>query len=50
MKTNKATLSEKIQSPVEKQMMSKWHYLIFYWTLELFPQCGIIGFSIGIWN
>ena len=27
-----------------------WHYLFFYWTLELFRQCGIICFSIGLWN
>ena len=27
-----------------------WYYLFFYWTLELIRQCGIIGFSMGIWN
>ena len=27
-----------------------WHYLFFYWTLELFRQCGIICFPIGHWN
>ena len=27
-----------------------WHYLFFYWTLELFRECGIIGFSMGLWN
>ena len=27
-----------------------WHYLFLYWTLELFRQCGIICFSIGLWN
>ena len=27
-----------------------WHYLFFYWILELFRQCGIIGFSMGPWN
>ena len=27
-----------------------WHYLIFYWALELLLQCGIICFSIGLWN
>jgi len=27
-----------------------WHYLLFYWTLELFRQCVIICFSIGLWN
>jgi hypothetical protein len=20
-----------------------WHYFVFYWALEIFPQCGIIG-------
>jgi hypothetical protein len=25
-------------------------YLVFYWALELFPQCGIIGFSMGLSN
>ena len=25
------------------------HYLFLYWTLELFRQCGIICFSIGLW-
>jgi len=23
-----------------------WHYLFYYWTLELFRQCGIIVFFI----
>ena len=27
-----------------------WHYLFFYWTLELFRQCGIICFSVGLWR
>jgi len=27
-----------------------WHYWFFYWTLDLFRQCGIIGFSIGLWT
>ena len=27
-----------------------WHYLFFYWILELFRQRGIIGFSMGLWN
>ena len=27
-----------------------WHYLFFYWTLELSRQCGIICFPIGLWN
>jgi hypothetical protein len=27
-----------------------WHYLFFYWTLELFWQCGIICFYMGLWN
>ena len=27
-----------------------WHYLFFYWTLELFRQCGIICYSTGLWN
>ena len=27
-----------------------WHYLFFYWTLELLRQCEIICFSIGLWN
>jgi hypothetical protein len=27
-----------------------WHYLVFYWALELLPQCDIIGFSMGLWN
>jgi hypothetical protein len=27
-----------------------WHYWFFYWSLELFRQCGIIGFSIELWN
>jgi hypothetical protein len=26
------------------------HYLVFYWTLELFRQCGIIVFSIELWK
>jgi len=26
------------------------HYLVFYWTLELFRQCGIIGFSFVYWT
>jgi hypothetical protein len=25
------------------------HYLVFYWTLELFRQCGIIGFPLFYW-
>jgi len=24
--------------------------MLFNWTLELFQQCGIIGFSSGLWN
>jgi len=24
--------------------------LVFYWTLDLFQQCSIICFSIGLWN
>jgi hypothetical protein len=31
-------MSEHLQSPIEKQI------------LELFRQCGIICFSIGLWN
>ena len=27
-----------------------WHYLVFYWTLELFRQCGIICFDMGLLN
>jgi hypothetical protein len=27
-----------------------WHCLVFYWTLELFRQCGIIGFSFFYWT
>jgi hypothetical protein len=27
-----------------------WHCLFFYWTLELFRQCGIIGFSFFYWT
>jgi hypothetical protein len=27
-----------------------WHYLFLYGTLELFRQCGIIGFYMGLWN
>jgi hypothetical protein len=27
-----------------------WHYCFFYWTLEVFRQCDIICFSIGLWN
>jgi hypothetical protein len=49
-KTNNATLSEQFQCPIEKQIMPQWHYLFFYWTLELFRHCGIICFSIGHWN
>jgi hypothetical protein len=25
-------------------------YLFFYWSLGLFRECGIIGFSMGLWN
>jgi hypothetical protein len=65
-KSNHATLSEEFQSPIEKQIMphgalivflldfgtvpTVWHYWFFYWSLELFRQCGIIGFSIELWN
>jgi hypothetical protein len=31
-------------------VLTVWNYLFFYWTLELFRQCGIIYFSIGLWN
>ena len=27
-----------------------WHYLLFYGTMELYRQCGIICFSMGLWN
>ena len=27
-----------------------WHYLFLYGTLELFRQCGIICFDMGLWN
>jgi hypothetical protein len=27
-----------------------WHYCFFYWALEVFRQCDIICFSIGLWN
>jgi hypothetical protein len=27
-----------------------WHYLFLYGTLELFRQCGIIGFSFFYWT
>ena len=27
-----------------------FHNLVFYWTLELFRQCGIIGFSFFYWT
>jgi hypothetical protein len=27
-----------------------WHYLLLYWILELFRQCGMIGFSMGLCN
>jgi hypothetical protein len=27
-----------------------WHYLFYYWTLELFRQCGIICLSIELWK
>jgi hypothetical protein len=27
-----------------------WHYWFFNETLELFWQCAIIWFSIGLWN
>jgi hypothetical protein len=46
--TNNATLSEQIQN--FGSVLTMWHYLFFYWTLELFRQCGMIGFSIGHWN
>jgi hypothetical protein len=54
-KTNNTTLSQQFPSPIEKQIMSGTvptggKYLFFYWTLELFRQCGIIYFSIGPWN
>ena len=26
-----------------------WHYLFYYWTVELFRQCGIIVFSFFYW-
>ena len=29
---------------------SVWHYLFFYWTLELLQQSGIICCSIVLWN
>jgi hypothetical protein len=38
-----STLSEQFQSRIEKQIMP-------HWALELFPQCGNIGLSIGLWN
>jgi hypothetical protein len=27
-----------------------WHYLFFYWTLEMFRQFDIICFSTALWN
>jgi hypothetical protein len=27
-----------------------WYLLFFYWSLELFLQCGICCFSIGVWS
>ena len=27
-----------------------WYFLFFYWTLELFRQCGIFSFSVRFWN
>ena len=27
-----------------------WHHLLFNWTLELFRECGIIGFSFVYWT
>jgi hypothetical protein len=55
-------MSEQFQNQIEKgkQKMphcrnsstvpTMWHYLFFYWTLKLFRQCGMLGFSIGHWN
>jgi hypothetical protein len=31
-------------------VLTVWRYLFLYGTLELFRQCGIIYFSIGLWN
>ena len=31
-------------------VLTVWHYLFLYRTLELFRQCGMIGFSMGLWN
>jgi hypothetical protein len=27
-----------------------WYFLLFYWITELFWQCGIFCFSIGLLN
>ena len=27
-----------------------WYLLFFYWSLELFLQCGIFCFSIRVWS
>ena len=27
-----------------------WHYLVFYWALELLSECDITGFSMGLLN
>jgi hypothetical protein len=58
-KTNNATWSEQFQSPIEKQIMlhcrtvpksnRRTNNATWYGTLELFWQCGIICFSIGLW-
>jgi hypothetical protein len=60
-KTNDATLSEQCET-----VPTVWHYwfflldfgtvptvrhpLLFNWTLELFRECGIIGFSFFYWT
>jgi hypothetical protein len=52
-KTNDATLSEQFQSPIEKQIMSYYRNssnVPYTVTLELIRECGIIWFSIGLWN
>ena len=27
-----------------------WHFWFFYWILDMFRRCGIICFSMGLWN
>jgi hypothetical protein len=45
-------ISSKVEIPImpHYRNSSKVHYLLFNWTLELFRECGIIGFSFCYWT